>query len=361
MLAMSKTNDNTDRRRAKLAKKMDQYGAQTPLQYRLFRIRAAWRRVLSAMGPRAVLALARRKRYPQIASLGVNCEVAFRFYCRWGFVDSSVFAWAASQNLATIEAALRNLRSVHEGSFSMNERTHMWMNADCGINFHGNLKWKPDSPTPPREALDEDLAELRGRLRHLTEKLVRYLRSDEETLLVHKLSDEDAAADDLGSRLDSQTPPIPTCRVRCWKKSVSLTEPTVRPTTCAIWEPSSSSRPPRHISNTPHLAESVDLPGEGKNVFSRKKRFFPSPDFLSLVKKSEVLSYSFSGCDLQCSHILKSPSMKADLFIRLDYWKYCTILCCDHTQKGFSYENCSYMRKSHGFSTLRSYTGIRHL
>ena len=187
MLAMSKTNDNTDRRKVKLAKKMDQYGAQTPLQYRLFRIRAAWRRVLSAMGPRAVLALARRKRYPQIASLGVNCEVAFRFYCRWGFVDSSVFAWAASQNLATIEAALRNLRSVHEGSFSMNERTHMWMNADCGINFHGNLKWKPDSPTPPREALDEDLAELRGRLRHLTEKLVRYLRSDEETLLVHKL------------------------------------------------------------------------------------------------------------------------------------------------------------------------------
>ena len=200
MLAMSKTNDNTDRRKAKLAKKMDLYGAQTPLQYRLFRIRAAWRRVLSAMGPRAVLALARRKRYPQIASLGVNCEVAFRFYCRWGFVDSSVFAWAASQNLATIEAALRNLRSVHEGSFSMNERAHMWMNADCGINFHGNLKWKPDSPTPPREALDEDLAELRGRLRHLTEKLVRYLRSDEETLLVHKLSDEDAAADDLGIR-----------------------------------------------------------------------------------------------------------------------------------------------------------------
>ena len=179
---MSKTNDKTDRRKAKLARKMDLYGAQTPLQYRLFRIRAAWRRVLSAMGPRAVLALARRKRYPQIASLGVNCEVAFRFYCRWGFVDSSVFAWAASQNLATIEAALRNLRSVHEGSFSMNERTHMWMNADCGINFHGNLKWKPDSPTPPREALDEDLAELRGRLRHLTEKLVRYLRSDEETL-----------------------------------------------------------------------------------------------------------------------------------------------------------------------------------
>ena len=203
MLAMSKTNDKTDRRKAKLAKKMDLYGAQTPLQYSLFRIRAAWRRVMSVVGPRALRALARRKRYPQIASLGVNCEIAFRFYCRWGFVDSSVFAWAASQNLATIEAALRNLRSVHEGSFSMNERTHMWMNADCGINFHGNLMWKPDSPTPPREALDEDLAELRGRLRHLTEKLVRYLRSDEETLLVHKLSDEDAAADDLGSRLDS--------------------------------------------------------------------------------------------------------------------------------------------------------------
>lgn len=203
MLAMSKTNDKTDRRKAKLARKMDLYGAQTPLQYRLFRIRAAWRRVMSVVGPRALRALARRKRYPQIVSLGVNCEIAFRFYCRWGFVDSSVFAWAASKDLATIEAALRNLRSVHEGSFSMNERTHMWMNADCGINFHGNLKWKPDSPTPPREALDEDLAELRGRLRHLTEKLVRYLRSDEETLLVHKLSDEDAAADDLGSRLDS--------------------------------------------------------------------------------------------------------------------------------------------------------------
>lgn len=217
---MSKNHDTVGRRQSKLAIKMDLYGAQTRLQYRLFQVRALWRRVLSAVGPRAILAAVRRKRYPQIVSLGVNCEVAFRFYRRWGFVDSSVFAWAASQNLATLVAALRNLPSVYEGAFSINERTHMWMNADCGIRFHGNLKWKLGSPMPPREALDADLDDLRGRLRHLSEKLVRYLRSDEETLLVHKLANEDAEASDLDARLDALEDAIAALGARNWRMLV---------------------------------------------------------------------------------------------------------------------------------------------
>jgi hypothetical protein len=205
------------RRLSKLERKMDQYGAKTRFQYRLFRIRAAWRKVLSVIGPRAVRALAQRKRYPQIVSLGMNCEVAFRFYCRWGFVDSSVFAWAASRNIATIISALRNLPSVYSGAFTMNERSHMWMNADCGIDFHGNLKWTIGSPTPRREALDADLADLRGRLRHLSEKLIRYLRNNEATLLVHKISDEDAAADDLAARLDALEDTIAGMGANNWR------------------------------------------------------------------------------------------------------------------------------------------------
>ena len=205
------------KRNQKLARKMDALGAETPMQYWLFRIRRVLRKALCSVGPRAVLARLRQRKCSQIVFLGMNCDSAFRFYCRWGFVDSSLFAWANTVNLVTLTSALERLDSLADGMFRVSERSRMWQSVDTGILFHGKLNWDENTGTPSQSDLDRDLADLRERIRHLAEKLRRYLTNDEETLIIHRLADEDAAAPDLAERLDALEETIVRLDAKNWK------------------------------------------------------------------------------------------------------------------------------------------------
>ena len=205
------------KRREKLARKMEALGAETPVQYWLFRLRRAVRKVISRIGPQAVRARLRQRKYGQIVPLGMNCDVAFRFYCRWGFVDSSLFAWANTTDLATLTAALGQIDTLADGRFEVSARSRMWRHADTGILFHGRLNWDENTGLPPQAELDRDLADLRERLRHLAEKLRRYLGNDAETLVVHRLSDNDASAPDLAGRLDALEDALIRLGARNWK------------------------------------------------------------------------------------------------------------------------------------------------
>lgn len=205
------------KRGQKLARKMEELGAATPAQYWLYRARRVLRNVLCHVGPRALSARLRRHKYEQIVLLGMNCDLPFRFYRRWGFVDSSLFAWANSRDLATLTAALGRIGSLADGKFEVSERSRMWLSVDTGILFHGKLNWEENTGTPPKAELDKDLADLRDRLRHLAEKLRRYLSNDEETLVVHRLSDEDAAAPDLAARLGAFEDAISRLGARNWR------------------------------------------------------------------------------------------------------------------------------------------------
>lgn len=42
---------------------------------------------------RHIKAVSEAKKYDNIIFLGYNCEVAFRFFRQYRFVDSSLFAW----------------------------------------------------------------------------------------------------------------------------------------------------------------------------------------------------------------------------------------------------------------------------
>ena len=188
-------------RRRRLQKRWAKVGARTRLEYRWKKIALpvadAFARTL---GP--LLARLRRKRFAQILPLGVNCETAFRFYRRWGFVESSLFAWAQSRNLATMTEALNRFENVFSGSVSLNPSDHLWLCDGTGIRFHGKLKWTPGQ-TPSSAELDADLSDLRGRLDHLKRKFLDSLRNGETTVFIHRLAAADAADPDLGGKLDA--------------------------------------------------------------------------------------------------------------------------------------------------------------
>ena len=208
------------KRRQKMERKMAELGATTPLQYWLYRARRVFRKVLCHVGPRAIAARLRQRKYAQIVLLGMNCDLPFRFYRRWGFVDSSLFAWANSKDLATLTSALGKIDTLADGKFEVSERSRMWLNVDTGILFHGKLNWEEGTGTPPQAELDKDLSDLRERLRHLAEKLRRYLSNDEETLVVHRLSEEDAGAPDLAARLAAFEDAISRLGAKNWRHLV---------------------------------------------------------------------------------------------------------------------------------------------
>jgi hypothetical protein len=144
----------------------------------------------------------RQRKYAQIVIMGANCEAAFRFVRRWGFVDSSLFTWAKTRTVATLTNAIRNLDAIAEGPFEYNLRTGVWLNKKMDIHFHGKMNWHPGDPHPSEDQLAADRADLVGRLRHLAGKFRRCMANDAETLFVRRMTKEDVASPDLARQLD---------------------------------------------------------------------------------------------------------------------------------------------------------------
>lgn len=188
-------------RRRDLRKRWAKSGARTALEYRWKKIALPVANAFArALGP--LVAHLRRKRFAQIIPLGVNCETAFRFFRKWGFVESSLFAWAQSRNLATLTAALERFDTILSEAVTLNPSDHLWLCGNSGIRFHGKLKWTPGL-SPSQTELDVDLAELKGRIGHLKRKFLDYARNGERTLFVHRLATADAADPGLPQKLDA--------------------------------------------------------------------------------------------------------------------------------------------------------------
>jgi len=185
----------------RLAKKRahwEKYGATSAFGYRLAKLRrGVFRNVL----PSVLRARLRRVKYDQIMPLGTNCEVAFRFYVSWGFVDSSLFAWAQTFGLEKMCSTLLNLDRLLAGEATFSDQSKMWKCEETGVYFHGNLKWSPGHPDYSADEIAADLAALRGRVAHLRTKFLGYLRNNARTLLIHRISVADAASPDLDGRL----------------------------------------------------------------------------------------------------------------------------------------------------------------
>ena len=175
-----------------------------------------WRKsVLGRLLP--VLAGLRRKKFTHIMPLGINCEAAFWFNRIWGFVESSLFAWALTHNLDSLTKTLSRFDDILSGTATFDERSFMWKCDRTGIYFHGRFKRLPQSPLPDAAALEADLADLRGRIAHLKEKFRRYLSDTDSTLFVYRIGDKDTLSGLAGERLDALEAALSRFGARNWK------------------------------------------------------------------------------------------------------------------------------------------------
>lgn len=212
------------KRDKKLRRKMEEFGASTMPQYVLHRIRRVWRKVLSAAGPRALAARAVQREYKQMLLLGANRETAFRLHERWRFTETSLFSAASSGSLAALADALKRPDAIAKGLFTLDEPKQAWHSADFGLEFKVKLQWKEGKPPPAKAQMDEDLADLRGRLEKLAEDFRRRLANDEETLLVYRLAEGEGPGPDLAERLDGLEAAIAALGARNWKLLVVCRE-----------------------------------------------------------------------------------------------------------------------------------------
>lgn len=177
------------------------YDAKNWLSYRLRRLcRRVSDRVRSWDLPRL---RARCRKFDHVIPLGINCDVAFRFFCSWRFVESSLFAWSRVGGLDHLCEVLSGLDGLFAGEAILEPRSRMWQCQNTRVYLHGRFRaGNPGSPPPLEAAQRADLEDLRGRVGHLRAKFRDYLADDKTTLFVHRLDPKDAESPSLAERLD---------------------------------------------------------------------------------------------------------------------------------------------------------------
>jgi len=172
------------------------YGAKSFIGYRLRRLyveSAVW-----FPFPSIVLAWLRRRRYRWILPVGINCEPAFRFYRKWGFVESSLLGWAATSDLERTLHTLKGLDALLAGEVRYEDASRMWKCLNTGVSVHGKAAFEGEPSEAEKAA---DLQDLRRRMAHLKEKFLSSIR--ERPLFIHRLANADALRDDLAACLDA--------------------------------------------------------------------------------------------------------------------------------------------------------------
>lgn len=124
-----------------------------------------------------------RKYYDHVISLGYNCEVAFQFFLRHGFVESSVFAWAYSETFDDLINALNNMEKIGKEDFCL-DRAYMFHGKSSNIHFHG--KSSPKKLMNNDEQIKEDEKELKSRLQHLADKFLRICADGSSKVFLYK-------------------------------------------------------------------------------------------------------------------------------------------------------------------------------
>ena len=199
-----RTNAETKAFRVKTRKeKMRKVGAETRWQYFLARHRKGFLRLAGTLSPRILLAKMRTPRFDHVFSLGVNCEPGFRFFCRWGFVDSTPFTWAQTYEISRLLRALRHLDEVGADGFEWMPRALMWRCRRTGISFHGRMKVSFGQPPPDENAKKADSDELAARLAYLGQKLATACADTSTKAFIYRVNSKEVTDGGIGEKLDN--------------------------------------------------------------------------------------------------------------------------------------------------------------
>lgn len=133
------------------------------------------------------------KKYDNILPLGYNCEIAYRFYRHFHFIDSSLFAWVYISSFEMLMHALQNLDKLAQNEL-IYENT-MLKCKNSGIYFHG--KTGASKFTGEKEhdekLIADDIKELRPRITYLKEKFIKSANDGHSTLFIKKISAAEAS------------------------------------------------------------------------------------------------------------------------------------------------------------------------
>ena len=182
--------------------KMKQVGAKNAWDYFLLRRKWDLQRLAGAISPRILLARMRVKKFDHVFSLGVNCEPAFRFCCKWGFVDSTPFAWTQTYDIPRLIRALRHPEEAGADGFEWRPRALMWQCRRTGLCFHGKMKVSFGQPPPDEETMKADCKDLTERLAHLQKKLASACADNSKKVFVYRVNSSEVLAGGIGEKLD---------------------------------------------------------------------------------------------------------------------------------------------------------------
>lgn len=125
------------------------------------------------------------KYYGHYLALGYNCEVAYRFFQKCGFVESSLFTWTFQNNISDLIFALKNLDAIYTET-PIPSGT-MWRCSKTNIHFHGiepfEMRMNFDKYTA--EDFKPYQEELVSRINHLREKFKAQISDEKRTLLAY--------------------------------------------------------------------------------------------------------------------------------------------------------------------------------
>ncbi len=187
-----------------------------PIQRNNTWFRRHWTKFRLVTAPKILIARIRRKKFSHFISLGNTCEVAFRFWWTWRFLDSCLFAWANNGNLEMLIKALKNLNAIASGDLEFHE-SYTWLCKNTGIFFHGKMKRDPNQPQPSPEAIAADRKDLVERLAHLKEKFIRQASDIESTLFAYRIPQREIEASNLESRLSALEDALNALGAQNWK------------------------------------------------------------------------------------------------------------------------------------------------
>ncbi len=136
---------------------------------------------------RHIKAVSEAKKYDNIIFLGYNCEVAFRFFRQYRFVDSSLFAWTG----VTLEQLKYFLEYPEKVGLDFTRSGHLLKCENSGILFHGRTNLANKVYYMNEEEFEEEKSELRSRIAYLKDKFFKYSTNGKSTLYIRKVTKED--------------------------------------------------------------------------------------------------------------------------------------------------------------------------
>lgn len=132
-------------------------------------------------------ALLKSKKYDNIILLGYNCEIAFRFFQQYHFLDSSLFAWTG----VTLEQLKYFLENSQDVGVDFSLYGNLFKCVKSGILFHGRTNLTATVHKLQGEALEIEKAELRSRIAYLKDKFFEYSTNGKNTLYIRKIIKDD--------------------------------------------------------------------------------------------------------------------------------------------------------------------------